>query len=144
MSVKPCRDCGKEASTEAEHCPHCGASAPTREKSGDWVPCTKCGSAGTRKTSTAGSLMATSFVCLMASVFCFWAISADWFTGGMEAFMMMINIGLFVTAIVSPIGAVIAAIILSRKVSFQCQSCEEQFTIQKSELKKSGSIGAGP
>ena len=49
MGIKPCRDCGKETSTEAKACPHCGATAPTREKSGDWVPCTKCGSAKTQR-----------------------------------------------------------------------------------------------
>ena len=135
MSVKPCRDCGKEASTEAEQCPHCGASAPTRKKSGDWIPCAKCGSARTRKTSTAGKLMATSGVCFVVSVFCFVMVFADWFAGGMESLMMLVASGLLVTAVVSPIGAVIAAISSSGKVSFQCQSCDEEFTIQKSEIE---------
>lgn len=29
MALKPCRECGKEVSTEAKACPHCGAINPT-------------------------------------------------------------------------------------------------------------------
>lgn len=31
MSLDPCRECGKEVSTNAARCPHCGTPAPTRE-----------------------------------------------------------------------------------------------------------------
>jgi hypothetical protein len=31
MSLKPCRECGKQTSIEARVCPHCGAVDPTRE-----------------------------------------------------------------------------------------------------------------
>lgn len=30
MALKPCRECGKEVSTEATTCPHCGVSQPTK------------------------------------------------------------------------------------------------------------------
>lgn len=29
MALKPCRECGKEVSTQAKECPHCGVSFPT-------------------------------------------------------------------------------------------------------------------
>lgn len=29
MALKPCRECGKEVSTGAPKCPHCGAKSPT-------------------------------------------------------------------------------------------------------------------
>src|SRR5689334_16362869 len=29
MALKPCRECGREISTEAKSCPHCGKKAPT-------------------------------------------------------------------------------------------------------------------
>jgi hypothetical protein len=29
MAIKACRECGKQVSTEAKACPHCGAAAPT-------------------------------------------------------------------------------------------------------------------
>ena len=31
MALQPCRECGKEISTEASACPHCGAGHPTGE-----------------------------------------------------------------------------------------------------------------
>jgi hypothetical protein len=36
MAMKPCRECGREVSTEAKVCPHCGKSAPTGKKLGCW------------------------------------------------------------------------------------------------------------
>jgi hypothetical protein len=32
MALRPCRECGKEVSTEAKQCPHCGVSNPTKSK----------------------------------------------------------------------------------------------------------------
>jgi len=31
MPLKPCRECGKEISTQAKHCPHCGAPYPAKK-----------------------------------------------------------------------------------------------------------------
>ncbi|MBA3560055.1 MAG: hypothetical protein H0W30_15820 [Gemmatimonadaceae bacterium] len=28
MALKPCRECGREVSAQANTCPHCGVSAP--------------------------------------------------------------------------------------------------------------------
>jgi len=32
MAIKPCRECGASISTEAQHCPKCGAPDPTKDK----------------------------------------------------------------------------------------------------------------
>lgn len=32
MALKPCRECGKEVSTEAKTCPHCGRLTPTEAR----------------------------------------------------------------------------------------------------------------
>ena len=32
MALKPCKECGREISTEAKTCPHCGKSSPTGAK----------------------------------------------------------------------------------------------------------------
>ena len=34
MALKPCKECGKEVSTDARRCPHCGVSSPTTDTSG--------------------------------------------------------------------------------------------------------------
>ena len=116
MALKPCRECGKDVSTAATACPHCGAAAPTREKSGDWVPCPKCGSARTQKYSH-GLIGGGSFVmasCLM------WIPVIGW--------------------ILAPIFFLLAcafwiyALIPSGRIKFQCQACNQWFTIRKSEL----------
>lgn len=31
MAIKPCRECGKEVSTEAQSCPHCGCAQPVKK-----------------------------------------------------------------------------------------------------------------
>ena len=31
MALKPCRECGKKVSTEAQSCPNCGAPHPTHK-----------------------------------------------------------------------------------------------------------------
>lgn len=37
MSLKPCRECKAEVSTEASSCPKCGAKNPTQKKAGWFV-----------------------------------------------------------------------------------------------------------
>lgn len=37
-----CKECGREIASTAKTCPHCGVSAPGKEK--NWEPCPKCGS----------------------------------------------------------------------------------------------------
>ena len=34
MALINCTECGKEASTQAEACPHCGMKMPTKQKQG--------------------------------------------------------------------------------------------------------------
>jgi hypothetical protein len=34
MALKPCKECGKEISTEAKNCPHCGKKDPTGRQAG--------------------------------------------------------------------------------------------------------------
>jgi RNA polymerase subunit RPABC4/transcription elongation factor Spt4 len=37
MALKPCKECGKEISTEAKVCPNCGKKNPTASESHNWV-----------------------------------------------------------------------------------------------------------
>lgn len=37
MSLKPCRECGKEISSQARICPHCGAKVPRRTGVVGWI-----------------------------------------------------------------------------------------------------------
>ena len=41
MAITTCKECGKQVSTEAKTCPHCGTSAPSKKKSkggiGKWL-----------------------------------------------------------------------------------------------------------
>ena len=41
MAMTTCKECGKQVSTEAKACPHCGAAAPARKKAkggiGKWL-----------------------------------------------------------------------------------------------------------
>ena len=41
MALTTCRECGKQVSTDAKTCPHCGTSAPTKKKArggiGKWL-----------------------------------------------------------------------------------------------------------
>lgn len=37
MALGRCRECGKEVSSEAKACPHCGASSPIKKKRGIWA-----------------------------------------------------------------------------------------------------------
>jgi len=42
MALKPCRECGKQVSTEAATCPKCGVSSPA-QYAGALAECRKCG-----------------------------------------------------------------------------------------------------
>src|SRR5690349_17714325 len=39
MALKPCKECGREVSTDARACPHCGKEKPTARGStmGGWI-----------------------------------------------------------------------------------------------------------
>ena len=41
MAMTTCKECGKQVSTEAKACPHCGAAAPAKKKAkggiGKWL-----------------------------------------------------------------------------------------------------------
>lgn len=119
MPLAPCRECGKDVSTEAAACPHCGAAAPTRQRSGDWVPCPKCGSANTRKIGP--GLM--GFASLIMGSCLLWIPIVGWVLAPI-AFIL----GLFFW---------VSALIPSGRVSFQCQACKQWFTVRRSELTAS-------
>ncbi len=118
MPLMPCRECGKDVSTEAAACPNCDAAAPTRAKTGDWVPCPKCGSANTRRIGPGamgcGSLVAGS--CLL------WIPVIGWV---LAPFFLLAAVVLWVMAALP-----------SGKVSFQCQSCKQWFVLSKAQLPK--------
>lgn len=118
MPLQPCRECGKEVSTEAAACPHCGAASPTREKSGDWVPCPKCGSSNTRRIGP--GLM--GFVSFLAGSCMLWIPVIGWVLAPI----------LFVAAVVFWISALLP----SGKISFQCQACKQWFTVPKATAPK--------
>lgn len=116
MALLSCRECGKDVSSEAAACPHCGAAAPTRPRSGDRVPCAKCGSANTRKIGP-GLMGFASFImgsCLL------WIPVIGW--------------------LLAPIAFILAmffwlsALIPSGRISFQCQACKQWFIVRKTEL----------
>lgn len=116
MPLQPCRECGKEVSTEAAACPHCGAAAPARAKTGDWIPCPKCGSANTRKIGP-GIMGFASF-----------------FTGGCLLWIPIIGWVLAPFAFLAAIVFWVMALIPSGRISFQCQGCKQWFSVAKSEL----------
>lgn len=116
MAMTPCRECGKEISTEAASCPQCGAAAPALQKSADWVPCPKCGSANTRKIGP--GLM--GFASLIMGSCLLWIPVIGW-----------------VLAPIFLLAAVvlwIMAFLPSGKISFQCQACKQWFTVAKTQL----------
>lgn len=120
MAMKPCRECSMEVSTEAAACPHCGAAAPTREKSAEWVPCPKCGSAKTQRFG-AGLL---GFISLASGGCLLWIPVIGWVLAPL----------FFIASIVFWI----LALVPSSKVSFKCQSCNEWFRVPKTELPGKG------
>lgn len=42
MALQPCRECGKEVSTEAAQCPHCGVGHPTKKMTPSAQGCLGC------------------------------------------------------------------------------------------------------
>ena len=120
MAIKPCCECGKDVSTEAQACPHCGAAAPTREKSSDGVPCTKCGSTETKKIGP--GLM--GFISLIMGSCLLWIPIIGWV---LAPFFLLAAVFLWVSALFP-----------SGKISFQCQSCKGWFTVKRSELPTTG------
>lgn len=116
MAIQTCRECGEDVSTEAESCPHCGATAPTRERSGEWVPCPKCGSAKTQRMGR--GLM--GFISFATGSCMLWIPVIGWVLAPI----------LFVVAVVLWISALLP----SSKISFRCQSCKEWFTVPREDL----------
>jgi hypothetical protein len=126
MALKPCRECGRDVSTEAAACPHCGAAAPTREKSGDWMPCPKCGSSKTQKIGP--GLM--GFVSLVMASCLLWIPVIGWVLGPI---LFLLAVGLWVSALIP-----------SGRISFRCEACKQWFTIRKRDLPTGGRAGAVP
>ena len=116
MALTPCRECGKDVSSEAPTCPHCGASAPARAKAHDWQPCPNCGSPNTRRIGP-GLL---GFASLMMSGCLIWSPILGWILAPV----------FFVLAFVFWIWALIP----KGRVSFQCQACKQWFTVPKADL----------
>jgi len=119
MPLRPCRECGKDVSTEAAACPHCGAAAPTRQRSGEWVPCPKCGSANTHKIGP-GVL---GFASLFAGGCLLWIPVVGWVLAPL-CFILAVFFWL-------------SALIPSGRISFQCRACKRWFTVRKGELATS-------
>lgn len=124
-TLKPCRDCGRSVSHEAQACPHCGAAAPTREKSAQWVPCPKCGSGKTLKIGP-GPL---GFASLVMGSCLLWIPLIGWV---LAPFFLVGAVVLWVSALVP-----------SGKLSFKCQSCKQWFRVPKRELETGGGKGIG-
>ncbi len=53
MALIKCNECGKEVSSNARNCPHCGNPINTA------VKCPSCGSTNTRPISNASKVMST-------------------------------------------------------------------------------------
>ena len=116
LAMMPCRGCGVNVSTEAQACPNCGAAAPTRRRSADWVPCPKCGSAKTQRIGP-GAMGFFSLVmgsCLLWIPIIGWVLAPIFFLGALLLW--------------------ISALLPSGKVSFQCQSCKGWFSVPKGDL----------
>jgi hypothetical protein len=116
MPLQPCRECGKEVSTEAAACPHCGAATPTRQKTIGWSPCPNCGGANTRKMG-AGFM---GFVSLIAGSCLLWIPIIGWILAPL----------MFLAAVV----LWIVALFPSASVSYQCQACKQWFRVPKANI----------
>lgn len=116
VALTQCRECSGSVSGEAAACPHCGAAAPARQKSGDWVPCKNCGSAKTQKfgPGKAGLVSLLTGSCLL------WVPVLGWVLAPI----------FFLIAVILWLGALIP----SGRVVFQCGECKKIFTVQKREL----------
>jgi DNA-directed RNA polymerase subunit RPC12/RpoP len=117
MPLTRCRDCGKEVSTEAAACPHCGADAPARTKSPDWVQCPHCSSPNTRRIGL-GLLGCVSLLVAGGSLL----IPIVWVL--VPVFLLAL-LGVFFW---------IWAFVPQGRVSFQCQACKRWFAVAKSHL----------
>jgi predicted RNA-binding Zn-ribbon protein involved in translation (DUF1610 family) len=116
MSMRPCRECGKEISETAATCPHCGTTMPARAASQQWIPCEKCGSAKTQRIG-AGTVFLASFIgagCMM------WIPVIGWILAPI----------LLIIAVV----AALSALLPSGRVVFQCQACKAWITRSKADL----------
>ena len=116
MAMKPCRECRREVSAEAQACPHCGAVMPTRERSSTWTPCPKCGSAKTQKMGP--GLM--GFASLVMGSCMLWIPVIGWV---LAPIFFLVAVALWISAALP-----------SSKVLFHCQSCKQWFRILKSDL----------
>jgi hypothetical protein len=116
MALAPCRECGTNVSSEAAACPACGAAAPARQRSSDWVPCGKCGSPETQKIGP--GLM--GFASLLMAGCLLWIPIIGWV---LAPIFLLVAIVLWVWALVP-----------SGRLTFQCQACKHWFTVPKSEL----------
>lgn len=116
MSLKKCRECSKEVSTESANCPHCGASAPTKQRSLEWAPCPKCYSANTQKIGPG----VMGFVSLLTGSCFLWVPVIGWFVA-----IICLAFAVFMW---------FSALMPSGKITFQCKDCKEWFNIDKSEL----------
>ena len=105
------------------------ASILRRTRSGDWVPCPKCGSANTRKIGP-GLL---GFASLLVGSCLLWIPVVGWVLAPI-CFILVVFFWL-------------SALIPSGRISFQCQACKQWFTVRKSELatgeKPSAASGRG-
>lgn len=116
MALKPCRECGQQVSEEAAACPHCGVTAPTRERTKEWVPCPKCGSAKTVRAG-AGAVAAASLL-----------------GAGCAVWIPIVGWALIPFFLLFAVIAGISAFFPSGKAAFQCRSCKAWFTVPKAAL----------
>ena len=116
MPLKPCRECGKEVSTESAACPSCGTASPAREISKDFMPCPHCHSV---KTNHIGK-GAIGFVCLILAGCLIWIPVIGWVAAPI----------LFVVGVVYCLGAFFP----SGSLSFHCKDCKQWFKVRKADL----------
>ena len=117
-ALKRCRECKGEVATDAAACPRCGATAPTRERSVNWVPCKACGSVNTCRIDY-----------------------------GLAGFAAMIESGRpiirvpIIGWVVTPFAVLMAAfcwvfrLIPSEPLLFHCQACKRWFKVATIEIQ---------
>jgi len=94
---------------------------PARQRSLDWVPCPKCGSGKTLRFGR--GLM--GFASLVMGSCMLWIPVVGWV---LAPVFFLVAVGLWISAAVP-----------SAKVTFQCQSCKQWFSIPKSDLRAADS-----
>ena len=117
MSLSYCRECNEEVATDAAGCPRCGATAPAREKSINWVPCKICGNANTCRMDYGLNGFA-------AMTMAGWHILKVPILGWVVApfaFLMAVFCWIF-------------RLIPSEPLFFHCQACNRWFTVAISEI----------